>query len=210
MSQPSKTECRQQARARLRTLTPDEIDAKSDAIREHLIAQVLESLPSGSGVALFGGLRFEVDLLRLLPELAVRNLRAFCFRVARDQMFAVEIASHDDLKRGTLGVWEPADPLPALTDLSRLTVILIPGLAFDPTNGARLGRGAGYYDRFLSQPELQAHRIGVGFDCQIMTDIPMDLHDVRIDSLVTETGFSSHNWFGARLKSSQDSAQSSR
>jgi 5-formyltetrahydrofolate cyclo-ligase len=66
--------------------------------------------------------------------------------------------------------------------------IIVPGLAFD-TVGRRLGRGAGHYDRFLSQPELQrAITIGVCWSMQVMQQIPMDAHDVSVQWLCHERG----------------------
>jgi len=68
------------------------------------------------------------------------------------------------------------------------TFVVIPGVAFDQ-RGGRLGRGAGHYDRFLIQPELSgATRIGVCWSMQLVQDIPMDQHDVRMDWICHERG----------------------
>jgi 5-formyltetrahydrofolate cyclo-ligase len=66
--------------------------------------------------------------------------------------------------------------------------VFIPGLAFD-YSGARLGRGAGHYDRFLSQPELaQAVKIGVCWSMQVVQNIPVDPHDIAMDWVCHERG----------------------
>ena len=66
-------------------------------------------------------------------------------------------------------------------DFSQIDVALIPGLAFD-TNGHRLGRGKGYYDRFLTA--FTGKTIGVCFDFQKVAEVPVDAHDVAVDRVV--------------------------
>jgi len=67
-------------------------------------------------------------------------------------------------------------------------VAIIPGLAFDQT-GQRLGRGAGYYDRFLATSGLEsAIKIGVCWSVQIVPKVPTDPHDVRMDWICYERG----------------------
>ena len=63
-------------------------------------------------------------------------------------------------------------------------VLIIPGLGF-AQNGDRLGRGKGYFDRFLSN--FKGVKIGVCFDEQVFEKIPTDEHDVKLDYLITET-----------------------
>ncbi|HSJ35706.1 MAG TPA: 5-formyltetrahydrofolate cyclo-ligase [Acidimicrobiia bacterium] len=64
-------------------------------------------------------------------------------------------------------------------------VVLVPGLAFG-RDGRRLGRGAGYYDRFLA--EIDADTIGLTTNNRIRSDLPLEDHDVRMDWLATEDG----------------------
>jgi 5-formyltetrahydrofolate cyclo-ligase len=89
-----------------------------------------------------------------------------------------------DFRLGAHGVHEPADALPA----SPAGLVLVPGLAFD-ARGYRLGRGGGYYDRFLEtlgQPRPVL--CGVCFACQIVPEIPREAHDARVDFVVSENG----------------------
>ena len=59
----------------------------------------------------------------------------------------------------------------------------MPGVAFT-ADGARLGMGGGYYDRFLVQSS--ARTIGLAFEMQIRTALPQRPHDQRVDMIVTE------------------------
>lgn len=88
------------------------------------------------------------------------------------------------------GVSEPADGV--LVDLGAIDAVLVPGLAFDESGG-RLGRGAGFYDRFIrgwraarrGAPGSRA--IGVAFEEQIGAVVPMEEGDARLDALATES-----------------------
>lgn len=92
-----------------------------------------------------------------------------------------------DLRPGAHGVLEPAgtDPAPPAS------LVLVPGLAFD-ARGYRLGRGGGYYDRFLeSLGHPRPVLCGVCFACQLVPEVPREAHDARVDYVVTETGLRS-------------------
>jgi 5-formyltetrahydrofolate cyclo-ligase len=80
-----------------------------------------------------------------------------------------------------LGVKEPAGE--NSTNYNKIDLAIIPGVAFDRKLN-RLGRGKGYYDRFLST--LKAPKIGVCFDFQLFDDIPVALHDIKMNLLVSE------------------------
>ncbi|MEO0588593.1 MAG: 5-formyltetrahydrofolate cyclo-ligase [Planctomycetota bacterium] len=64
-------------------------------------------------------------------------------------------------------------------------VVLVPGMAFD-ARGGRLGRGAGFYDRYLRG--FAGLTIGVCFDVQVIDRVPMEEGDVRLDAVATESG----------------------
>ena len=71
--------------------------------------------------------------------------------------------------------------------LNELDVVLVPGLAFDRT-GARLGRGAGHYDRVLSLIRRDCVSIGVTSASRVVSVVPVEPHDRRVDWLATEQG----------------------
>lgn len=89
----------------------------------------------------------------------------------------------DDLQKGSFGISEPTGQ--QWEELSAIGLALVPGVAFD-TAGNRLGRGKGYYDRFL--PRLQAHKIGICFGFQVMDEILVDAFDQPMDEVWTEEG----------------------
>lgn len=85
------------------------------------------------------------------------------------------------------GIAEPVGGKAA--SIASLDLILVPGLAFD-TAGRRLGRGAGFYDRFLESfrqaRRAKAAALGVCFESQLVPEIPADGHDQPVDGVVTE------------------------
>jgi len=72
------------------------------------------------------------------------------------------------------------------TSLAEESAIVVPGLAFDRA-GNRLGRGMGYYDRFLSKYMMNSLKIGVGFSLQCLDKVPFESHDVELDWVCTES-----------------------
>jgi len=71
-------------------------------------------------------------------------------------------------------------------DISEIDLLIVPGLGFD-NKGQRIGRGAGYYDRFMADTSFCAIKCAVGFALQVVEDVPVDDHDMALDMLVTES-----------------------
>ena len=68
------------------------------------------------------------------------------------------------------------------TDYDKIDLALVPGMAFDAA-GHRLGRGKGYYDRFLGEhPHI--YKIGVCFPFQRVAEVPSEAHDVVMDEVI--------------------------
>jgi 5-formyltetrahydrofolate cyclo-ligase len=88
----------------------------------------------------------------------------------------------DALEKNKYGILEPHENKALIPD-----VIIIPGLAFD-LSGTRLGRGKGYFDRYLSKTKILKNIcvFGVCFDFQIMTKLPLELHDHVVNYIITE------------------------
>ena len=89
-------------------------------------------------------------------------------------------------ERHRFGFEQPVADAPRV-DPSTVAAVLTPGLAFGP-DGERLGRGGGYYDRFLVTVPEGAARIGVTVSALVVEGLPTDSHDVPMTHLATETG----------------------
>ena len=88
----------------------------------------------------------------------------------------------DDMTPSDYGIPEPhSKPW----DAGQVDFVVVPGLAFDRAGG-RLGRGAGFYDRFLERLGDHAVTCGLAFHQQVIEHVPMFDHDARLDILVTD------------------------
>jgi 5,10-methenyltetrahydrofolate synthetase len=90
------------------------------------------------------------------------------------------------LRPGVWGIREPDPTVCAAAALGDVDFVLVPGVAFD-SHGGRLGYGAGYYDRLLRGAAAGTPLVAAAFDVQLVDAIPMDAHDRRVDSVVTES-----------------------
>ena len=95
----------------------------------------------------------------------------------------LEILPYDE-SRLELGAFHIEEPTGENTvNPSELELIVVPAVAFDK-KGTRLGRGKGFYDRLLST--TKATKIGVGYDFQLVEDLPSEPHDVPMDMVITQ------------------------
>lgn len=98
------------------------------------------------------------------------------------------------LMRHRLGFDEPDDTAISV-ESADVDIVLVPGLVFD-REGGRLGRGKGYYDRFLTSLPRSTARIGVTTDSSIVDRVPTDERDQRVGWLATESGI---KWVGGTV-----------
>jgi 5-formyltetrahydrofolate cyclo-ligase len=123
----------------------------------------------------------ELDLGALLAE-PPPGWSTLLPRVDDGALVAVAHAPGAPLVPGAYGIPEPVGPP---LDVSRVDVVLVPGVAFTP-DGWRLGRGAGLYDRLLASLRPDAVRIGVCAETFVVPELPHEPHDEPVDVLVTD------------------------
>ena len=181
----TKAEIRARMRAALNAMNDAERQAASSAACAKLTA--LEAFDHASIVMMYLPLTKEVDVTAAALR-CFRQGQTVCVpRVDwnRKEMEPVEITSLDDRIMDTdeHGVRTPKSGQviqPGLLDL-----VIVPGLAFDP-HGHRLGRGQGYYDRFLARLRPTATTVGLAFDQQIVELVPTNKRDMAVDIVVTD------------------------
>ncbi|MBQ3655712.1 MAG: 5-formyltetrahydrofolate cyclo-ligase [Bacteroidales bacterium] len=134
-----------------------------------------------STVLLYYPLKDELDVTPLIKDAALNN-KTVLLPVVENEILKLGVYKNDTLLiEGAFGILEPSTELFPEEKYSEIDVAVIPGVAFDK-NGNRLGRGKGYYDRFL--PELtSAYIIGVCFPFQMFEEIPSEEFDVRMDKV---------------------------
>ena len=99
--------------------------------------------------------------------------------VVGDDIIPVELAENTGFAVGDFNILEPQnEPYTGGYDL-----IVVPGVAFD-RNGNRIGRGRGYYDRFLCK-HLDIKRIGICFDFQLVDEVPTEPNDIKMNEVIS-------------------------
>jgi 5-formyltetrahydrofolate cyclo-ligase len=155
-----------------------------DDVQDHLIRSVdlwssiadLDEYRRARTVMAFKSFKGEPDTDPLFGRLAADGKRLLLPRVEPSGIVACD--GDAALVASKFGVEEPTGPGvdPAVIDL-----IIVPGLAFT-REGDRLGYGKGYYDMFL--PKVAALSVGVCFEEQIVDEMPLAAHDVRVDRVM--------------------------
>lgn len=182
---------RRDMRAALAKVSALEARRAGDRIAEALLD--LRAWQDAAQLALFSSLPGEVDTAPIWEAARRASKRVLFPRMIPENRLEFAAAEEvSQLEPGRFGVLQPR-PECTVHALNADTLILVPGLAFDQ-EGGRLGRGAGYYDRTLSAAELstgrRAGRWGVGFGLQLVSVVPMGRHDIRMDGVLTEAGWS--------------------
>jgi len=88
-----------------------------------------------------------------------------------------------ELDSGTYGILEPKNDFLRVRSYNEVELVIVPGIVFDE-KGNRIGYGGGYYDRLLKR--IDAKKIALAYDFQVMERIPNEEHDVRMDMIITE------------------------
>ena len=174
------------------------ISAEEKAKREKLLLDNLFSMPeflAANTVMLFANLPDEIGTFSLIDKCIAMGKKVFLPVINGDDMTACEFKG--EYKIGKYGIKEPivnesrdnacivrnSDTEPVEVSFKEhFDFILVPGVGFNP-NGYRLGRGKGYYDKFLSkQPDL--FTVGVCFREQFFLDIPTEPHDIPMYKVI--------------------------
>jgi 5-formyltetrahydrofolate cyclo-ligase len=190
MDMDSKSAVRRLLKDRVAALAATERASKS-SVACSWITQTAE-FSSAQVVMLYLSLPDEVDTASLALRCWQAGKTVVVPKVAWGQrrMLPVEISClQTGLTRNSGGpgggIDEPVAGKPVPLDM--IDLVIVPGLGFTP-NGNRIGRGMGFYDRFLSQPEFIGRTCGLGFETQVLDTLPTLDHDVPLGMLVTEIG----------------------
>ena len=173
----AKSALRRTIRSRLAALSVGERATKSEAIAAALLAR--EDVIRARTIALFLSLGDEPQTRWLIDALAATH-RIVLPRVTGKAMeFVVYVPG--SLRRGAFGIEEPAGG--EVVEPADIDAMVVPGVAFT-ADGARLGRGRGYYDRYLASEGFRALCIGVCFAEQMVDALPAEPHDRAMDAVI--------------------------
>lgn len=175
-----KKEIRKQVLDARDSILPARRTTKSREIEERLFS--LAEFMSAHAVLFFASFRSEVETGTMIRRALASGKRIILPKVKGKKLELFEIKNFDkDVSPCIWGIPEPQESAPVTLD--QIDVIVVPGAAFDE-HGNRLGYGAGFYDKLLS--EFTKLTIAVAFEEQIVPKIPTDPHDVPVRKIVTE------------------------
>lgn len=194
-SVPTKTVLRQQMRAakeqhreQLATMSKDIVERLSPIVGL-VPSRNLCLVPRRLTIMAYWPLADEVDIRPLVERLAAEGHTVVLPKVTGDETMELHhYTSAADLVEGAYHIMEPVGR--PFADYDAIDVALVPGMAFDAA-GHRLGRGKGYYDRFLAghlAPQtspLAPRIIGICFPFQRVAHVPAEEHDVVVDEVVS-------------------------
>ena len=174
-----KSEIRSEIRSRKQQFRPEYLRELSLHIMQKLTEH--PRIITANTLLLYYSLPDEPYTHTLIRHLAMQGKRILLPVVTSENtMILREYNGKQSLRKGHLGIMEPIGN--EFTAYEEIDAAVVPGVAFD-TYGNRLGRGKGYYDRFL-QPLPYIYKIGVCFDFQKLSHIPTDKNDVRMEEVL--------------------------
>jgi 5-formyltetrahydrofolate cyclo-ligase len=180
-----KTRLRGLIRDRMTAFTAAIHGAASIAVCSHLKKQAF--FQKAATCLFFAPLPGEINIWPLMEETLGTNkpIALPRFNPASQLYEACLIQnSATDLIIGPYELREPSPTCPVMA-LEAFDLILVPGVGFDAV-GNRLGRGKGYYDRLLSV--TRGYKCGIGFEEQLVEQIPAVEHDIKMDCVITPQG----------------------
>ncbi|MCR4562306.1 MAG: 5-formyltetrahydrofolate cyclo-ligase [Bacilli bacterium] len=132
-------------------------------------------------IALYAAMKNEVNLDPLIGYLLRDGKVVLLPKVYGKQLRFYQIMSLSDLRESN-GYFHIREPLNGnVYEKEDIEVIIVPGIGFDNDNN-RLGRGGGYYDRYLNG--FRGKKIGVAFKEQILDFVPHEEFDVPMDLVI--------------------------
>lgn len=174
-----KKELRKQIRGRKRQFTNSELEELSLPVINRLLS--MPEIADSQTILMYYSLPDEVYTHDAVEVLARQGKTVLLPKVIDSENMEIRVyRNKEDLAKGSYGIMEPKGQL--FTDYGKITTAVIPGMSFDSSYN-RLGRGKGYYDRFLKKIPL-AYKIGVCFDFQKEKDIPHEENDVKMDTVI--------------------------
>lgn len=143
--------------------------------------EALDIFQKAKNIFIYNSLKDEVQTMSFINRWINQKNFYLPVTTAQGEIFFRKYTDQSNLQSGSLGISEPEGE--NYTDYRKVDMVIVPGIAFDRKMN-RLGRGKGYYDRFLSQTSIP--KVGVCFDMQLKDQIPVETHDVKMDYIVSE------------------------
>ena len=171
---------------RLKEQSPFERTKKSIEIKKRLF--LLEEFKRAKTVMFYvskGGEEVETKDMILETLRMGKRVAVPVTVLSEKNLYPAEITDYDkELSECRYGILEPRQGSIRPVPLEEIDLVIVPGVAFDDKSN-RLGRGEGYYDRFLGGLPAGIPRVGLAFDFQIVTDLPVLKNDQPVSMVLS-------------------------
>ena len=177
----------------IKTLTLNNISTLASSSQK-ICKKIIESeeYKNAAEIYAYMALPDEVDLSEVIKQAVKDGKRVALPKIISKEDGIMEFFYLDSQKtlaqqtsNGAYGILEPDESMPAVPEPALKTLILVPGRAFTK-DGLRLGRGKGYYDRFLAKKRLPNITVaGVCFEFQVLPELPTTPNDIKMDVVFT-------------------------
>jgi 5-formyltetrahydrofolate cyclo-ligase len=186
MTQERKRELRRKFLKKLKSHKEDERLQKSSRIARKLF--LLKEYARAKTVLFYLSFDGEVDTVRMIKKSIEQGKRVAVPAIRKETRELVPSVLKDydtELARGPYGTHHPKEEYIRPIPLETLDLVVVPGLAFDEA-GNRLGRGLGYYDRFLRRLPKNIPTVGLAFNFQMVSDFfPLEPHDCSVSKVLS-------------------------
>jgi len=178
MSNVSKNSIRKSLILRRKNLSDKEISLKSAQIFNNLLK--IDKVLTSKKVLLYLPINNEVETAEILDYFKNKESEIYLPAYFDCDWVFSRLITESDLITGPFGTLQPKDRGIFEDDLD---LAIIPGVGFS-RNLIRLGYGKGLYDKLLADSGLL--KVGLGYDFQIVDNLPLEQHDLRMDFVVTD------------------------
>lgn len=177
-NQKNKENLRQEITLKKKQFTPEQLEFLSQEVMMTL--EITGVFVDAKNILIYYNLPDEVATIDFIEKWS-KEKTFFLPVVKGDDLVFRKYVSGISFQSSKLGVDEPIGD--DLVDYKKIDLVVVPGVAFDRAKN-RIGRGKGYYDRFLKK--ISAPKIGICFDFQLLDKIPVSDNDVKMDYIVSE------------------------
>jgi len=171
---------RSKLRKKRDNLSPELRTQKSEKITNFLYG--IDEFKQSNNVFCYISYVSEVETLPLINDILKKGLDLFVPKIINNtEMTAVKLNSLANLEPDNIGILTPKT---GEILLDTFDIAITPGIGFTK-NGKRLGYGRGYYDRWFSKNMVKV-KVGIAFEEQIVTELPLEKTDINMDIIITE------------------------
>lgn len=164
-------------------LSPLEIQNLS----EKVISRVIESdiYKNSKNIFTFVSFKSEVFTHNFIKNSILNGKKIFIPHIIDKTMHPVELKDFKDLEIGFYNILSMPEDKIKISKGDEIDLVIVPGLIFGK-NMYRIGYGGGYYDKFLSNKEISAYKLGICYDFQVIDEIQNDIYDIPVDKIITD------------------------